>query len=238
MRAESLCMTELGLDISLSGRGFHRESRWRESIPCGVLARCPTGHGPPNTQRFAGASSPGSPSRNAPAGSRFYVPAAKSDTSCPRQRWHPRGARPTRAGSARCRAAGRGKGRGVGRVRCLPTAHGGSALGPARSALSVRLCRGTVGCSWQPAGPFPLRPRRTRVQAARLPLRAKPLPRRSQAPSSSRGVLCAVWAAARNSDIRFALRGKHLGFSCLFLCWIEFRHIQPRRRSGDLSRKD
>lgn len=34
------------------------------------------------------------------------------------------------------------------------------------------------------------------------------------------------------SEIKFALRGKHLGFGCLFLCWPKFRYVQPRRRSG------
>lgn len=142
-------MTELGLDISFSGRGSHREPRRRESIPCGVLARCPTEHSPSNTQRFAGASSPGKPSHNAAAGSRSYVPAAKSDTSCPRQRWQPRGVRPTRAGSAPCPA-------GAGLVRCFPS----SALGPARSALRVRLCEGMLGCSPLAGGPFPSAPPR------------------------------------------------------------------------------
>lgn len=97
-------MTELGLDICLSGRGSHREPRRRDSIP-----RCPTEHSPPNTQRLVGASSPGKPSRNAAAGSHFYVPSSKKRHLLPPTKVvpaggtaHPGGLGPLPRGSGTC----------------------------------------------------------------------------------------------------------------------------------------
>lgn len=202
-------MTEFGLDISLSGRGPHREPGRRESLPCGVLARCPTERSSPNTQRFAGVSSPGKLCHHAPAGSRFHAPAAKSVTSCPRQRWYTWGARPTRAGLRVW-------------VVCVVSA---------RSSLSVQLSGGAVGCPTQPAGRFRLRPTRTRVGAACLLLGAKPLAHGSPRPSSKAASACFVWCGMPPASLK-SLRRRHLDFSCVFLCWTEFRHSQPRRRSG------
>lgn len=169
MRAESVCMTGLGLDISLSGRGSHREPRRRESIPRGVLARCPTEHSPPNTQRVAEASSPGKPSHTAAAESRSYVPAAKSDTSCP-NKGGTRGVHgpPGRARPAALRAW----------LVCV--------VSPALPwALSAARCVCGSGGEWWGAP-------RSRRALSLCPSLQSPFPVEPRAPSSSLGVLCAV----------------------------------------------
>lgn len=121
------------------------------------------------------------------------MPTAKSDTSSPRQSWYRRGARPPpRAGLSPlpCGEALDGLRRG-GR---FPAAHGSSVLGPAGSAVGVRLHREAAGCCHAAGEPFFSAPDEdTRGRGAPAPAAQSSFPVGPRAPSSSPSlVLCGV----------------------------------------------